>query len=75
MMVYATCVRKIHLEDGSVVDNLSEIRERLCQLQQRAIDPQYVYTHDWEEGDPISCFSITTGRCIPLSALPRMVLK
>lgn len=51
MMVYPTCVRKIHLEDGSILDNLSEIRERLYRLQRRAIDPQYVYTHDWEEGD------------------------
>jgi alpha-ketoglutarate-dependent taurine dioxygenase len=51
MMVFPTCVRKIHLEDGRVLDNLSEIRERLYQLQRRAIDPKYVYTHEWEEGD------------------------
>ncbi|KAJ5678865.1 hypothetical protein N7462_007109 [Penicillium macrosclerotiorum] len=51
MMVYPTCVRKIHLENGHVMENLSEIRERLYRLQRRAIDPQYIYTHDWEEGD------------------------
>jgi hypothetical protein len=51
MMVYPTCVRKIHLEDGSILDNMSEIRERLYRLQRRAINPEYVYTHDWEEGD------------------------
>lgn len=45
-------VRKIHLKDGSILDNPSEIRDRLYQLQRRAIYPQYVYTHDWEEGDP-----------------------
>jgi alpha-ketoglutarate-dependent taurine dioxygenase len=51
MMVYPTCVRKIHLKDGTILDNLSEIRDRLYRLQRRAIDPKYVYTHDWEEGD------------------------
>lgn len=51
MMVYPTCVRKIHLENGKVLDNLVEIRERLYSLQRRAIDPRLVYTHDWEEGD------------------------
>ncbi|KAJ5952337.1 uncharacterized protein N7479_010750 [Penicillium vulpinum] len=51
MMVYPTCVRKIHLENGEVLDDLAEIRERLYKMQRRAIDPCYLYTHDWEEGD------------------------
>ncbi|KAJ5087124.1 Taurine catabolism dioxygenase TauD/TfdA [Penicillium angulare] len=51
MMVYPTCVRKIHLENGEVLDNLPEIRERLYRLQRPGIDPCYIYPHDWEEGD------------------------
>ncbi|KAJ5681582.1 uncharacterized protein N7477_001522 [Penicillium maclennaniae] len=51
MMVYPTCVRKLHLENGEVLDDLVEIRQRLYSLQRRAIDPQYVYPHDWDEGD------------------------
>ncbi|KAJ5622107.1 hypothetical protein N7528_005339 [Penicillium herquei] len=51
MMVYPTCVRKIHLENGEVLDNLPEIRERLYKLQRRAIDPSLIYPHDWQEGD------------------------
>jgi alpha-ketoglutarate-dependent taurine dioxygenase len=51
MMVYPTCVRKIHLENGDVLDDLAEIRERLYGLQRRAIEPQLVYAHDWKEGD------------------------
>ncbi|KAJ5935623.1 Taurine catabolism dioxygenase TauD/TfdA [Penicillium verhagenii] len=51
MMVYPTCVRKIHLENGEVLDNLPEIRERLYRLQRRGIDPSYIYPHNWEEGD------------------------
>lgn len=51
MMVYPTCVKKIHLANGDVLDNLPEIRDRLYQLQRPAIDPCYIYPHDWEEGD------------------------
>lgn len=51
MMVYPTCVRKIHLENGQVLADLAEIRERLYKLQRPAIAPCYIYAHDWEEGD------------------------
>ncbi|PYH95624.1 Clavaminate synthase-like protein [Aspergillus ellipticus CBS 707.79] len=51
MMVYPTCARRIHLADGSVIDDLAEVRETLYKLQRRAIEPQLVYPHDWEEGD------------------------
>lgn len=44
-------MRKVHLENGQVLDNLGEIRERLYKMQRPAIDPCYLYTHDWEEGD------------------------
>lgn len=51
MMVYPTCIRKIHLENGDVLDDLAEIRERLYKLQRRGIDPSRIYAHDWKEGD------------------------
>ncbi|CAI7567481.1 unnamed protein product [Penicillium pancosmium] len=51
MMVYPTCVRKIHLENGDVLNDLDEVREKLYKLQRRAIEPQFVYAHDWKEGD------------------------
>ncbi|PYI04712.1 Clavaminate synthase-like protein [Aspergillus sclerotiicarbonarius CBS 121057] len=51
MMVYPTCVRKIHLADGTVMEDLAEVRETLYKLQRRAIDPELIYPHDWVEGD------------------------
>lgn len=51
MMVYPTPARRIHLKDGSVIEDLKEVREVIYRLQRPAISPQYVYPHDWEEGD------------------------
>jgi alpha-ketoglutarate-dependent taurine dioxygenase len=51
MMVYPTVVRKIHLKDGTVIDDLDEVREICYRLQRPAISPNYIYAHDWEEGD------------------------
>ncbi|KAH8651229.1 alpha-ketoglutarate dependent xanthine dioxygenase [Xylariales sp. PMI_506] len=51
LMVYPTPVRRIHLANGEVLEDLPEIREKLYGLQRRGIDPCYIYPHDWEEGD------------------------
>ncbi|KAF7555005.1 hypothetical protein G7Z17_g2484 [Cylindrodendrum hubeiense] len=51
MMVYPTCIRKIHLENGEVLDDLEDIREKLYKMQRRGIDPNRIYAHDWKEGD------------------------
>ena len=51
MMVYPTPARKIHLQGGKVIDDLKKVRDILYRLQRPAISPQYVYPHDWEEGD------------------------
>lgn len=51
MMTYPTPARKIHLKDGTVIDDLKEVRDTLYRLQRPAISPQLVYPHDWEEGD------------------------
>ncbi|RDW82409.1 hypothetical protein BP6252_03521 [Coleophoma cylindrospora] len=51
LMVYPTPMRRIHLRDGSVMEDLAEVRELVYQLQRPAISPQYIYAHDWAEGD------------------------
>ncbi|KKY16032.1 putative alpha-ketoglutarate dependent xanthine dioxygenase [Diplodia seriata] len=51
LQVHPSAVRKIHLADGSVIDDLDTVRETVYRLQRPAIAPQYVYPHDWEEGD------------------------
>jgi alpha-ketoglutarate-dependent taurine dioxygenase len=53
MMVYPTCIRKIHLENGEILDDVAEIRERLYKLQHRSVDPCHLYSHDWQEGDQV----------------------
>ncbi|CAK7234888.1 hypothetical protein SBRCBS47491_009101 [Sporothrix bragantina] len=51
LMVYPTPVRKIVRGDGTVIDDLKTVRETLYRLQRPAISPEYVYPHDWAEGD------------------------
>ncbi|KAK6219376.1 hypothetical protein LQW54_002364 [Pestalotiopsis sp. IQ-011] len=51
VMIYPTPIRKIHLADGTVIDDLAEVRELVYKLQRRAIDPELIYPHDWQEGD------------------------
>jgi xanthine dioxygenase len=51
MMTYPVPVRKIHLGDGTVIDDLKTVRETLYRLQRPSISPQFVYPHDWDEGD------------------------
>lgn len=51
LQIHPSAVRKIHLKDGSVIDDLRKVRDIVYRLQRPAISPQYVYPHDWEEGD------------------------
>lgn len=51
LQVHPSAVRKLHLADGTVIDDLSEVRERVHDLQRPGISPQRVYPHDWEQGD------------------------
>lgn len=51
LQIHPSAVRRIHLADGSVIDDLSRVREIVYRLQRPGISPQYVYAHDWEEGD------------------------
>ncbi|KAI9040362.1 TauD/TfdA family dioxygenase [Aspergillus affinis] len=51
LQVHPSAVRKIHCADGTVIDDLTRVREIVYRFQRPAIKPQYVYPHDWEEGD------------------------
>lgn len=49
--VHPSAVRRLHLGDGTVVDDLAEVRDTVYRLQRPGIAPHRVYTHDWQEGD------------------------
>lgn len=51
LQVHPSAVRKLHLKDGTVVEDLEEVREVVYRLQRPGIAPDLVYAHDWEEGD------------------------
>ncbi|KAF9878203.1 alpha-ketoglutarate dependent xanthine dioxygenase [Colletotrichum karsti] len=51
LQVHPSAIRKLHLADGSVVENLAEVRETVHRLQRPGISPANVYAHDWEQGD------------------------
>ncbi|KAI8303818.1 putative dioxygenase [Colletotrichum sp. SAR11_240] len=51
LQVHPSAVRKLHLKDGSVMENLAEVRETVHRLQRPGIAPKNVYAHDWEQGD------------------------
>lgn len=51
LQIHPSAVKKIHLKDGTVIDDLAEVRKIVHDLQRPAISPNYVYPHDWEEGD------------------------
>lgn len=51
LQVHPSAIRRIHLADGAVIDDLERVREIVYKLQRPGISPQYVYAHDWEEGD------------------------
>ena len=51
LQIHPSAVRKLHLADGTVVEDLAEVREIVHRLQRPGIAPGLVYAHDWEEGD------------------------
>lgn len=51
LQIHPSAVRRIHLADGSIIDDLKTVRDIVYRLQRPAISPNYVYPHDWEEGD------------------------
>ena len=53
LQIHASAVRKIHLQNGRVIDDLAAVREMVHRLQRPGIAPGLVYAHDWEEGDMV----------------------
>jgi len=51
LQIHPSVVRKIHLRDGSVIDDLERVRDIVHDLQRPGIAPELVYAHDWREGD------------------------
>ncbi|KAI1328052.1 Clavaminate synthase-like protein [Xylariaceae sp. FL0255] len=51
LQVHPSAIRKLHLGDGTVIDDLAEVREIVHRLQRPGIAPEKVYAHDWESGD------------------------
>lgn len=51
LVVHPSAVKALHLADGTTITDLGQVREIVYKLQRPAISPQFVYAHDWEEGD------------------------
>jgi len=51
LQIHPSAIKAVHLPNGDVITDLKEARELVHRLQRPAISPQYVYPHDWEEGD------------------------
>ncbi|KAK1755948.1 TfdA family taurine catabolism dioxygenase TauD [Echria macrotheca] len=51
VQVHPSAVRRLHLADGTVVEDLETVREMVHRVQRPGIAPDCVYAHDWEEGD------------------------
>ncbi|KAH7109423.1 TfdA family taurine catabolism dioxygenase TauD [Dendryphion nanum] len=51
LQIHPSAVRKLHLANGDVIDDLKSVREIVYRLQRPGIAPGLVYAHDWEEGD------------------------
>jgi len=53
LQMHPSAVRKIHLKDGGIIDDLKTVREIVHRLHRPGISPEMVYTHEWEEGDMV----------------------
>lgn len=51
LQIHPSAVEKLHLGDGTIIDNLAEVRAIVYRLQRPGIAPDLVYPHDWSEGD------------------------
>jgi alpha-ketoglutarate-dependent taurine dioxygenase len=51
LQIHPSAIKAIHLPNGEVMTDLKEVRELVHRLQRPGIAPQFVYPHDWEEGD------------------------
>ncbi|CAI6335931.1 unnamed protein product [Periconia digitata] len=51
LQIHPSAVQKLILADGTVIDDLKEVREIVYRLQRPGIAPSLVWPVDWEEGD------------------------
>ncbi|KAI1334607.1 TfdA family taurine catabolism dioxygenase TauD [Xylariaceae sp. FL0016] len=51
LQVHPSAIRRLHLADGTVMDDLAAVRETIYRLQRPGIAPRLIYAHDWEQGD------------------------
>jgi alpha-ketoglutarate-dependent taurine dioxygenase len=51
LQIHPSAVQKLILADGTVIDDLKEVREIVHRMQRPGISPELVYGIDWEEGD------------------------
>ena len=51
LQIHPSAIKAVHLANGEVITDLAAARELVHRLQRPAISPQYVYPHDWVEGD------------------------
>jgi alpha-ketoglutarate-dependent taurine dioxygenase len=51
LQIHPSAIKAIHKPSGEVITDLKEARDLVHRLQRPAISPQYVYAHDWVEGD------------------------
>lgn len=51
LQVHPSAIRRLHLADGTVIEDLDTVRQIVHKLQRPGISPKNVYAHDWEEGD------------------------
>lgn len=51
LQVHPSAVEKLHLKDGTIIDDLKEVRGIVHRLQRPGIAPGLIYAVDWEAGD------------------------
>lgn len=51
LQVHPSAVQKLILKDGTVINDLKNVRDIVYRLQRPGITPDLVYAIDWEEGD------------------------
>ncbi|KKY20304.1 putative family taurine catabolism dioxygenase [Phaeomoniella chlamydospora] len=53
LQIHPASVKKIHKPNGEILDDLAEVRKILYEYQRPGIGPEYVYLHEWKEGDMV----------------------
>ena len=51
LQAHPSAIEKLHLADGTVIDDLKTVRAIVHRLQRPGIAPELVYPIDWEAGD------------------------